>query len=350
MIAAAVLAAAGCLSFTAFAEEDISYSQVASEDEKATAQEVGIEGMFPVYGRDIEDGTYEVAVECSSSMFRVERAVLTVSGGEMTADLTLSGTGYLKLYMGTGEEAAASDGSDYIDFREDADGKYVYTIPVEALDEPVDCAAFSKKKEKWYDRTLLFEVASLPADAVLVELPDYEALKKAEKEERIAAMKAEQEEADAENAAGRILSDREPGIYLAEVELNGGTGRSYIVSPAELTIREDGVFARIEWSSSNYDYMVVEGETYLPVNQEGNSVFEIPVTVMDEAMPVTADTTAMSTPHEIEYTLTFRSDTLTPADNKDEADTQGTAIAVLAGAAVCVILSAVIRRKRNFAG
>ena len=65
--------------------------------------------------------------------------------------------------------------------------------------------------------------------------------------------------------------------------------------------------ARIEWSSPNYDYMLVDGEKYLPVNTEGNSVFEIPVAVLDEEIPVAADTTAMSKPHEVEYTLMFHS-------------------------------------------
>ena len=44
---------------------------------------------------------------------------------------------------------------------------------------------------------------------------------------------------------------------------------------------------------------------YYPVNSEGNSVFEIPVSVFNKAMEVIADTTAMGNPHEIAYTLTF---------------------------------------------
>ena len=64
------------------------------------------------------------------------------------------------------------------------------------------------------------------------------------------------------------------------------------------------------WSSPNYDYMIVDGEKYLPTNTEGNSTFEIPVAALDTALTVTADTVAMSTPHEIEYTLTFAADSL----------------------------------------
>ena len=36
---------------------------------------------------------------------------------------------------------------------------------MEALDKPLNCAAFSKKKEKWYDRTILFRADSLPTEA-----------------------------------------------------------------------------------------------------------------------------------------------------------------------------------------
>lgn len=59
--------------------------------------------------------------------------------------------------------------------------------------------------------------------------------------------------------------------------------------------------------------MLVDGEKYLPVNTDGNSTFEIPVAALDTALAVTADTVAMSTPHEIDYTLTFDSATLAAA-------------------------------------
>ena len=53
------------------------------------------------------------------------------------------------------------------------------------------------------------------------------------------------------------------------------------------------------------------GEKYLQTNEElMNYVFEIPVLSMDEALPVIADTTAMGAPHEIDYNLTFYSDSI----------------------------------------
>ena len=76
-------------------------------------------------------------------------------------------------------------------------------------------------------------------------------------------------------------------------------------SPAALTVADGKMTATIVWSSPNYDYMIVDGEKYLPTNTEGNSTFEIPVSALGTPLSVVADTVAMSTPHEIEYTLTF---------------------------------------------
>ena len=81
-----------------------------------------------------------------------------------------------------------------------------------------------------------------------------------------------------------------------------------VESPAKLVVKDQKAVAEVVWSSPNYDYMKVGEEKFLPVNQGGEtSVFEIPVTVFDRKMAVAADTTAMSTPHEIEYTLLFDS-------------------------------------------
>ena len=100
------------------------------------------------------------------------------------------------------------------------------------------------------------------------------------------------------------------GTYQIDVSLSGGTGRASVSSPTELIVDDGSMTARIEWSSPYYDYMIVDGEKYLPVNEEGNSVFEIPVKNFDEPLEVVADTVAMSKPHEIEYTLIFHSDTM----------------------------------------
>ena len=117
-------------------------------------------------------------------------------------------------------------------------------------------------------------------------------------------------------------------LCWAAVTLEGGSGKASVESPCPVMDRSGDLFAVITWSSSHYDFMVVNGEKLLPVNTEGNSTFEIPLKSeeapsgssdsaasdtgrttslpADCAMEVQADTTAMSTPHLVDYTLSFR--------------------------------------------
>ena len=97
------------------------------------------------------------------------------------------------------------------------------------------------------------------------------------------------------------------GVYTIEVTLEGGSGRAGVESPAQLTVQDGAMTATLVWSSANYDYMVVDGETYQPTTLEPGSTFDIPVSALDQPLSVVADTTAMGTPHEVEYTLTFDS-------------------------------------------
>lgn len=110
-----------------------------------------------------------------------------------------------------------------------------------------------------------------------------------------------------------VISD---GEYTASVVMTGGSGRAYIESPCTVTVKKGKAIARLFWSSPNYDYMIVEGKTYYPVNSEGNSEFEIPVSLGKE-MNIQADTVAMSTPHLIDYSLLISLED--DADNKDKA-------------------------------
>jgi hypothetical protein len=59
--------------------------------------------------------------------------------------------------------------------------------------------------------------------------------------------------------------------------------------------------------------MIVDGEKLLAELRDGHSVCVIPVAAFDRALGVIADTTAMSQPHEIEYTLRFNSATVKAA-------------------------------------
>lgn len=107
----------------------------------------------------------------------------------------------------------------------------------------------------------------------------------------------------AETAAGE---PSESPAGTVRVTLSGGTGRATVEPVAALTGNGDDILATIIWSSSNYDYMVVDGEKYYSEAAEGeNSRFTIPVSGFGVDIPIRANTTAMSEPHEIEYTLRF---------------------------------------------
>lgn len=120
----------------------------------------------PLTANQIAAGTYEIAVESDSSMFNVEAAQLTVADGAMSCVITLGGTGYGKLFMGTADEAASAPEEDCIPFVEDAEGRYTYEVPVEQLNVETPCAAWSTKKEQWYDRNLTFTAEGIPADSI----------------------------------------------------------------------------------------------------------------------------------------------------------------------------------------
>jgi hypothetical protein len=105
------------------------------------------------------------------------------------------------------------------------------------------------------------------------------------------------------------------GRYLIEVTLSGGSGRAQVASPAELMIANGVATARIIWSSPYYESMLVDGVTYSPINADGNSTFEIPV-LPDTDIAVRARTVAMSTPHEIDYTLRFDFETVKSLENE----------------------------------
>ena len=259
-------------------------TDVADVSQMTTVEEVVEEGMTPVYPESLADGEYPVTVECSSSMFRIETAVLNVRDGNMSAVLTMGGKSYLYVFPGEAQAAAAADESAYIPFDVTESGAHSFTIPVEALDAPVPCAAYSKNKEQWYARTLLFRADSLPVSAF--------------------------REGFFTTAESLGLAD---GRYTVNVTLAGGSGRASVQSPAALNVAGGKCSAVIVWSSKNYDYMKADGEKFLPIPNEDAAAFEIPVLFFDRPMAVIADTVAMSEPHEIRYTLRFDSKSLEAA-------------------------------------
>lgn len=239
----------------------------------------------------LPDGVYTAAFDTDSSMFHTSeacggRGTLTVQEGSLVLHVSLASKKIVNLYPGTAEQAQADEAgwleptTDTVTFSDGlSEEVYGFDIPVPVLDEEFDLALLGTKGV-WYDHKV---VVSDPQP------------------------KTQQPVTTAELG----LAD---GVYTCEVTLEGGSGRSGVLSPAELTVQDGAVTLLLTWNSPNYDYMVVEGETFLPINESGDSVFALPAAGFDVPLPVTADTVAMSTPHEIEYTLTLNSATLAPVE------------------------------------
>ena len=275
----ALLAAslAGCGSSASSVASSASSEAVSSVAESAVS-EAASESATASSARTLEDGTYTAEFDTDSSMFHVNEArdgkgTLTVEDGQMTLHISLQSKKIVNLYVGMAADAPDHE-ADWLQPTTDtvtySDGTseevYGFDVPVEALDTDFQLAILGTKG-KWYDHTV--SVRNVEAQAAeAVETP-----------------------AD--------------GSYTCEVTLEGGSGRATVDSPAALTVADGKMTATIVWSSPNYDYMIVDGEKYLPTNTEGNSTFEIPVSALGVPLSVVADTVAMSTPHEIEYTLTF---------------------------------------------
>lgn len=269
LLAGVMLAGAlvGCGASSAPASSAAS-SEPAASSAVSEAASASAEAALP-------DGTYAADFDTDSSMFHANEAfdgkgVLTVKDGQMTLHVSLVSKNIVNLYVGTAEDAASHEAdwlqptTDVVNYSDGtSDEVYGFDIPVEALDTDFSVAILGKKG-KWYDHTVSVRNAQPTMEEALAD-----------------------------------------GTYTCDVTLEGGSGRATVESPAALTVADGRMTATIVWSSPNYDYMIVDGEKYLPTNTEGNSTFEIPVSALGTPLSVVADTVAMSTPHEIEYTLTF---------------------------------------------
>ncbi len=227
--------------------------------------------------RTLEDDTYTADFNTDSSMFHVNEArngkgTLTVENGQITLHVSLQSKKIVNLYLGMAADAPDHEDdwlqptTDTVTYSDGtSDEVYGFDVPVEAVDTDFQLAILGTKGT-WYDHSVSVRMS---------------------------------------RHRPRRLETPADGTYTCEVTLEGGTGRAAVDSPAALTVADGKMTATIVWSSPNYDYMIVDGEKYLPTNTEGNSTFEIPVSALGTPLSVVADTVAMSTPHEIEYTLTF---------------------------------------------
>ena len=271
------------------AEETALEDETTGADEKSEEEQAKEDTEKDV----LEDGVYTAEFDTDSTMFHVNEAydgkgTLTVEDGEMTIHVSLVSKSIVNLFPGTAKDAQ-KDGAELLKPTTDSvtynDGYteevYGFDIPVPALDEEFDVAILGKKGT-WYDHKVSV------SDPVPAE------------------------------ETGEVVTAEELGLedgnYTVEVTLEGGSGKATVESPAKLEIKDGKVQAELVWSSPNYDYMIVDGEKYTMTNTEGNSTFEVPVAVFDSKLDVKADTVAMSTPHEIDYTLFFDSATIEPVE------------------------------------
>ena len=111
------------------------------------------------------------------------------------------------------------------------------------------------------------------------------------------------------SATGSKAGELSDGLYSIEGAISGGTGRAHIASPLKLEVRDGQMTATLVWSSKNYTWMEIDGQRYLALKGEAYSSFEVPVS-LDEDIPFKAETTAMSTPHVIDYKLKLDGSTL----------------------------------------
>lgn len=262
---------------TAAPETTETVAETGAETTEKAADPETTEAVCP-----LEDGVYTAEFDTDSSMFHANetcdgKGTLTVQDGKMTIHVSLASRSIVNLFPGIAEDAK-KEGAELLQPTEDevtySDGLtetvYGFDIPVPYLDQEFDLALIGKKGV-WYDHK------------VSVSNPEPKVTP---------------------------VSDLADGSYAVCGTLEGGTGKTTLVNPTQLTVTNGQGVATVVLSSSKYDYMIVDGVKYEPVTTEGGSTFEIPVTGLDVKIPVVADTVAMSEPHEIEYTILLDSATL----------------------------------------
>ncbi|MBQ8972208.1 MAG: hypothetical protein IJ074_03930 [Clostridia bacterium] len=253
--------------------EGVSTSQVADDADMIDAIDVVEPGMSPVTADMLNPGQYEVEVVSSSSMFKVASSLLIVSENDLSVQLNIASDSYMYLYAGTAQEASQAPEEALAVAEPLEDGGCTFALSIDALDAAVDCAAFSRRKQQWYPRTLLFRSDSLPIEAFRADsLVTVETL------------------------------GLEDGEYAVRALLEGGSGKTQI-EEATLKVEAGLATAVITFNTSKIDYVVVDGERFDALNADGNAMFEIPVPCFNQKFSILVDSTVMKPSREVDYTL-----------------------------------------------
>lgn len=294
----------------------------------------------------VANGIYSMDVTSSSSMFKVVDCILTAKDGKMSAVLTLSGTGYGYLYMGTKEEAASADQSSWIPYQVNEEGKYTYTVPVETLDKEIAVAAYSIKKGIWYDRTLTFQSETMKK---IADLNSTDSNNKGDsgntgnngntgnsgttggsnntgntgtnnsafpggsvpgtnsgktdgndgKADNVSKYESDASGSTSHVDSGTTLKD---GVYTPDrFTWSGGTGKVQITCN-KVTIQNGQAYATLVFSSDHYQYVKANGNKYYTTKGGGSATAVIPV-ALNQNNKIIGMTDKMSVAHEIEYTI-----------------------------------------------
>lgn len=257
----------------------------------------------------VKDGYYQVTTECSASMFKIIDAKLKVVNGKMTAELTLSGTGYDYLYAGTGAQAE-NDKDNWAPFTENADGKYVYTVSVSELDKEITISSHSEKNNKWYDRTVTFLSASLkkigdvdPTDPTDPTTPTDPMTPTTPTDPTTPTSPSEPDTSGSTSAVNSNTTLKDGEYKPDGFTFSGGSGRVKIVCD-KVIVKGGKAYAVIHFESttgnpSAYKYVKASGNVYYPT---ADGKFTIPV-ALNANNRILGLTTKMSAAHEIEYTI-----------------------------------------------
>lgn len=268
------------------------------------------------------DGVYTTTISTGAEMFRVVATILTVKNGKMSAEITLSGTGYDYLYMGTAAEAAGNESQwigckdeqkSYIENGEEKTGRS-YIIPISTLDTPLAMASHSVKRDRWYDRSITVssnnlkkissgeagngEGGSLNPTPTVVETATKDSVKDTTPAEE------SKSESDTSGSTSQVNSKTKlkDGVYTPDkFTWSGGTGKVSITCD-KVTIKNGQALATIAFSSSAYQYVKANGKKYFPTHTGGKSIFVIPVE-LNKNNKIIGMTTKMSAAHEIEYSI-----------------------------------------------
>ena len=256
----------------------------------------------------LADGIYSVTASTGALMFKVVNAVLTVKNGVMTADVTLSGVGYDYLYAGTKAEAEKAKTAELIPYYENADGQYVYTIPVSTLKKATKVASHSKRLDTWYDREITFDTSTLKKIGDVTDDPTPTPTRKPTAAPTPTPAPTAQDEsehsADTSGSTAAVDSSTglKDGVYTPDAfSWSGGTGKVNILCKS-VTVTDGKAYATIAFTSSKYGYIKASGNIYYTSVIDGQSVATIPVT-LNKNNTIIGMTTAMSAAHEISYNI-----------------------------------------------